>query len=60
MAVWEESNGTLRLAVSGMPELYFSVPDLKAAGVYESIRERLGRYGVEFDSLVAKHRFAAT
>ena len=58
LAVWEESNGTLRLGAAGLPELYFSVADLQGAGVYVLIRERLGRYGVEFNSPAAKRRFS--
>ena len=60
LAVWHETNGKLRLSASGMPELNFNVDDLKAAGVYDVIRERLGRYGVEFDSPEANRRLAAT
>ena len=46
---WDERGGTLRLAASGLPELFFSVDELRGAGVYERLREQLKDHGVDFN-----------
>jgi hypothetical protein len=60
LAVWKETDGVLLLSAHGVPELYFNVADLRAAGVYEQVRDRFQRHGVEFDAPKARRSLAAT
>jgi hypothetical protein len=59
LGAWEEIDGELRLAAHGMPVLYFSVAELRDAGVYEQVQARMTRHGVEYGSPAA-NRLAAT
>jgi len=58
LGFWQEAGGVLRLSAHGVPELRFPIAELRAAGVYDQIRERMMGHGVEFDSPEAQRSFA--
>jgi hypothetical protein len=48
VAVWQESGGWLRISPHGMQDLYFRVPELEDAAVYERVIELCRTHGEEF------------
>jgi len=48
--IWHERDGWLRVSPHGMQDLYFTVAELEAAGVYERILELCRKHGREFES----------
>jgi hypothetical protein len=57
MRVWDCRHGWLLLAASGMPPVYLSEEQLRAAGIYESVLRLANQHGVEFDAVArAKKR----
>jgi hypothetical protein len=50
MRVWDRRHGWLLLAASGMPPVYLSEDQLRAAGIYASVLELANQHGVEYDA----------
>lgn len=59
VAVWEETDGILRLSAHGLPSLRFRIEELRAAGIYDSIRSLMLKHAIEFDSQEARRKTAS-
>lgn len=54
LKVWQLRDNWLLLSPHGMQELYFSVEDLKDAGIFDEVMILTKKYAVEYDSTEAR------
>jgi len=54
LRVWGERDGSLWLAVAGVPQVILPIARLREAGIYDRVRALAAAHGVEYDSLAAR------